>query len=225
MKVLRILFVLLVFSNVAFAEDNMRKISVTGKSTVSLDAQYSIIHIELKYVKKTMDESYKELQKGLSAIIEKLKKVGLSDQEITKSLILQGEEKTWENKSWVHVGYYSSCNMQLRVNDLNKLPSVYKSLSQNNTLTIQSTDYGRNDTFERRNKEFKKALSAAKEKAVIMAKSLGAEVGPVFSIHEISVENYASKKLYSNYASEESSGGTYGSVDITATVAVAFELR
>jgi len=47
----------------------------------------------------------------------------------------------------------------------------------------------------------------------------------VFRIHEISVGNYASKSLYSNCAGEERSGGTYGSVDITATVAVEFELR
>ncbi|MDH3973805.1 MAG: SIMPL domain-containing protein [Deltaproteobacteria bacterium] len=225
MKVLKILFILLVFSNTAFAGDNIRKISVTGKSKVSLDAQYSIIHTELKYVKKTVDESYKELQKGLSAIIENLNKVGLTNQVITKSLIMQGEEKRWENKSWVHVGYYSSCNIQLRINNLSKLPSIYKELSRYNALAINSTDYGRNDEFERRNEGFKKALLAAKEKALLMAKSLNAEVGPVFNIHEISVENYASKKLYSNYRSEESSGSTYGSVDITATVAVEFELQ
>ncbi len=225
MKALKIVLFLLVISNLAYADDDMSKISVTGKSKVTLEAEYSIIHAEIKVVKKEMDKSYKGLQQTLSTVIENIKKIGLSDKEITKSIIRQGSEYTWKNNSREHLGYYSTSNMQLRINDLNKLHLIYNELSKYDSLTIHWTEYGRNDEFKKRNAEFKKALLSAKEKALLMAKCLDAEVGPVFRIQEMSSQNIMTRNLYENQATTARSGGTFGSVDIVATVLVEFELE
>jgi len=227
MKALKILFFLLAISNFANADDNISKICVTGRSEATLPAQYSIIYTELKYVNKEMAKGYEELHQALSTVIDNLKKIGLSDKEITKSIVMQGSEKTWKSGSTVHEGYYSSCRMQLRINDMNQLPSIYNELAKYDHLTIQRTEYGRNDEFEKRNAEFQKALLAAKEKAKLMAKVLNAEMGPVFRIQEMSFQDVVTRNSYNNRggAGFETTGGTFGSVDIVATVSVEFELK
>lgn len=227
MRILRYVFCLLVISSYAYAGDEIRRITVTGKSTVTLEAQYSIIHTSVKRVSPEIDKSYKDLNQTLFGIFEKLKGIGLSDKEIIKSIITQGSEFRWERNSKKHIGYYSSSNVQLRVNDLSLLPHIYSELSKHNSITINSTEYGRNDEFEKRNSEFKKALIAAQTKAQTMAETLNVKIGPVLRIEEIGSGGIAPRKAYANVArmATRETGGTFGSVEITAMVAVEFELK
>lgn len=227
MKKLSFIFCLLVVATFAYAEGDVRKIVVTGKSTATLEAQYSIIHISVKRVNPEMDRSYRDLNQTLSVIIDKLKSIGLSDKEITKSIITQGSEYSWERNSRKHIGYYSSSNLQLRVNNLGSLPAIYNELSKHNSITIQSTEYGRNDEFKKRDEEFKKALIAAKSKAQTMAKTLEVKLGPVLRIEEIGSRGVITKAAYANVARApiRETGGTFGSVEIRAMVAVEFELK
>jgi uncharacterized protein YggE len=227
MKLLRYVFCLLVISNFSYADDDIRRISVTGKSTITLEAQYSIIHTSVKRVSPGIDQSYKDLNQTLFVLFEKLKGVGLSDKDIVKSIITQGSEFRWERNSKKHIGYYSSSNVQLRVNDLSLLPRIYSELSKHNSVTINSTEYGRNDEFEIRNKEFKKALVAAKAKAETMAETLDVKVGPVLQISEMGSGGIIKREAYANVArmAPRETGGTFGSVKISAMVAVEFELK
>ena len=209
----------------AFADDNVRKITVTGESKAALEAQYSTIHAEIKHVSKGMDQSYTELQQTLSKVIENLKKLGLSDKDIVKPVITQGSEYSWENSSRVHLGYYSATHMEVKVNDLALLPEVYNELSKYDSLTISGTEYGRNDQVEKINEELKKALWVAKQKAQVMADSLNTKLGPVFRIQEISSNTILQPVAYEKRMAGENSGGTFGSVDILATVSVEFYLE
>ncbi len=225
MKVLSALLILFALGGTAFAEDNRRSISVSGKSEISLEAQYAKIRIQIKHVRGTMDEGYRETKETLAAVIDKLKQFGITDQEIIKSSLTQGEEFDWINSLRKHSGYFSAYHIELRVNDLSKLPLIFEELSKQNSLSILSTEYGRNDAFETRNKEFTKALQAAKKKAALMAKSLDADIGPVISINEISPSDVRTLNTYSNDISDGSRGGTLGMVNISAAVTVEFALK
>jgi uncharacterized protein YggE len=66
-----------------------------------------------------MDKSYTQLHQTLSTVIENLKEIGLTDKEITKSIVRQGSEYSWENNSRQHNGYYSSATMKLKIEILN----------------------------------------------------------------------------------------------------------
>lgn len=225
MKLLKIAILLIIFINPAYAANDNRKITVTGESQVTLEAQYSIIHSELKYVSTEMAKSYTQLHQTLSTVIENLKEIGLTDKEITKSIVRQGSEYSWNNNSREHTGYYSSSTMKLRVNNLENLPLIYNELSKHDTITIHWTEYGINDETENRNIELNKALLIAKEKAVSMAKCLGAKVGPVLHIEEVPTKNIVQRAQYESRAGSNRSGGTFGSVDIIVRVLVEFELE
>ncbi len=225
MRIFKILICLLIFSPPAFAGDAGGKISVTGNSKITLEAQYSIIRAELRYVHGEIDTSYQNLQHTLAEIINHLKQLGLTDKEITKSIIRQGSEYAWKNNSRVHKGFYSSCNMQIRVNDIANIHQVYNQLSKYNLLSINGTEYGRNDTESLRNNEYKKALLAARKKAELMAATLGVQTGEVINILESGAQSIAPVALLRADAAPAQPGGTFGSVTVSAHVMVEFELK
>ena len=222
-----ILFAFILFSCQAFASENIRKISVTGKSEIVLEAQYAVITLGIREIKEEMSQSHSLLLKTISDLTEGLKKIGLSDSDIKKSLILQGQEYTYERNTRVLKGYYSECHIDLYVNKIIQISSVYKELANYQDITIRSTDFKRKDEFEIREVEFEKALKAAKQKAELMAEVMGTKIGNVHTIQEISSNNYATANVYNNYVSTNSNNNQaeYGTIKITALVAVEFELK
>jgi len=107
------------------------------------------------------------------------------------------------------------------------MPDLYRTLAGHKDITIESTDFKRNDEFEVRKTEFEKALLAAKKKAEFMAQALGAKAGRVHSIEE-SAETWSGLQGFAgNVEKRESSGNqmSYGIIKVTARVIVEFELE
>ena len=100
-------------------------------------------------------------------------------------------------------------------------------MANHQDVTIQSTDFRRNDEFDIRKTEYEKALQAAKSKAEYMAQIMGTQIGKVYSIQELSSENYFSASTFSNIRTVEMDEGKtgYGNIKISALVVVEFELE
>ena len=222
-----LLFVIILLPYQTSASENIRKITVTGKSEIVVEAHYAIIQISIKEVKMEMNQSHAALMKTISELTDELKNVGLSGTDIKKSLILQGQESSWERNSKVLRGYYSQCLIDLYVKNIGKISDVYKTLADHQDITIHGTDFRRNDEFDIRKTEYEKAIKTAKSKAEYMAKALSAQLGKVYSIQELSSENYFNAGALSNIretgTSEDTTG--YGNIKISAVVVVEFELK
>ncbi len=229
MSLTRMILLSLIFilPSSVFAVENIRKITVTGKSEIVVEAHYAIIQLNIRYVKKEMIQSHNELLRTISELTGELKNTGLPDTDIKKSLILQGQEYSWEDNSQVLKGYFSECFIELNIKDINKLDEVYKALANYRSVTITGTDYRRNDEFEVRKTEFEKALHAARKKAEYMANALNAKIGKVYSIQESSSDDFLAVNTYANVSEKgapESKSG-YGSIKATAIAVVEFELE
>jgi uncharacterized protein len=210
------------------ASENIRKVAVTGKSEIVVEAHYAVIQLSVRDVKNEMSQSHAELLKTISALIKGLKTIGIPDTDIKKSLILQGQEESWEENSKVLKGCYSECLIDLYIKDINKISDVYKELADHQDVSIQGTDFKRNDEFDIRKTEYEKALQAAKNKAEYMAQALGARIGNVYSIQEVvGSENYFEAKAISNITATGSGGENagYGNIKISAQVLVEYELE
>ena len=224
MKFVKAVLLVLVFSSAAWAGEDIRKITVTGRSKITLPAQYAVIDTEMRFVEKDINTGHQRLETALAEMIGRLKEIGMVDTDIIKSIVMQGPQYTWKKQERIATGYFAACNVNVRVNDMAKIRFVHDALSRFNALTVRSTRYGRNDTFKMRNAEMEKALLAAKRKAALMAGVLDAELGPVFRIEEHGAGAPAPVNVLRMSAAGEKSGGTFGSVDIEAVVSVVFEL-
>ena len=210
-----------------FASENIRKITVIGKSETVVEAHYAVIQLNIKHVEKEINQSHIELMKTIPKLTGELKKIGLTDTDIKKSLILQGQDYSWEKNSRVLKGYYSECLIDLHVKDINKIAEVYRELANYQSITIQGTDFKRNDDFDIRKIEYEKALRAAKEKAEYMAQMLNTKMGRVYSVQEVSNGDYfMPQMLYEKEAMKAENVPTgFGNIKISVSVIVEFELE
>ncbi len=208
---------------------NIREITVGGRAENTLEAHRATIQLSIKHVKPEMKQSHATLMDTLSRLVRELKAVGLEDKDIKKSLVLQGADYSWEKNSQILKGYYSECYVEVSVNDIKRMPDVYRVLAGHKAITIQSTDFERNDEFEVRKAEYEKALLAAKKKAEFKAQTLGAKIGKVHSIQEVGAENWFEAKPYKANVMEKGELNVgqagYGTIKITARVMVEFELE
>jgi len=223
-------FMFMIPLSASFAEEakDIRKITVSGKAENTVEAQRAEIGLSIKIVKKEMSQSHEALTGELSKLTKELKAIGLPDKDIRRSLVLQGAEYNWEKESRVLKGYYAECYVDVTVNDISKMADLYRTLSGHKDITIQSTEFKRNDEFELRKAEYEKALLAAKKKAEFMAQALGVKVGRVHSIAEENTENWLEAKPYQNVMTKDEANGAptnYGTIRISARVLVEFELE
>lgn len=224
MKTLRLVVLLLLLPVIAHAGD-LRKIAVTGKSETTVTAESAIVTVQVRRVEKTMQKSHDELLKSLDRFYAALQGAGIAAEDIRKSLIVQGKDQRWEKEVLVIKGYYNQCTADLHVRDVAALPAVYAALAEFAEVTVYNTVYERSDEAQLRDQEIEKALLAARSKAEKMARVLGATLGEVVLINEVSDERRASA-IYSNRIekNKDLSRSGYGEIEITALVAVEFEL-
>ncbi len=224
-------FIFMLPLSASFAEEvkDIRKITVSGKAENTLEAQKAEISLSIKIVGREMSQSHAALLRLLSGLEKELTAIGLDAKDIKRSLVLQGAEYNWEKESRILKGYYAECYVDATVNDIKKMADVYRTLALHKDISIEGTEFKRNDEFELRKAEFEKALLAAKKKAEFMAQALGAKVGKVHSIVEESAEAWHVLKGYANMRANkpEKTGEqtSYGTITISASVMVEFELE
>jgi len=209
------------------AAGDVRTIAVTGKSETTVQAHNAVIQIGVREVNAAMSQSHAALIKTISELTGQLRKIGLSDADIRKSLILQGQERAWEKNANVPKGYYSECFIDLVVSPIDRIAAVYEGLSNYPDVTIRGTDFKRNDEFELRKAEIEKALRSAREKAEYMAQALGARIGKVHTIQEGGAGEAAPRMLAAKAAATEGGDAPsgYGNIRISGVVVVEFELE
>jgi uncharacterized protein YggE len=132
----------------------------------------------------------------------------------------------------VKEGYYASTDISFKFKDFDKYKSLWIGLSKIAHLEVWGVYYDHSKRIEYQNKTRKKALLAAKEKAEVLAKTLGSEIGePLLIEEDLSIsETWRSRSALSNVlevADKGSSGGDVlspGKIPIKIRVKTTFRL-
>jgi uncharacterized protein YggE len=232
--VLVVLALAVMFSFVACNEKESRTINVTGHSEVTLRAEQAVIHLSVKLVRKDTAESHDALTNALESVTKDLTAIGLKDEDIKRSLIEQGPEYEWKDDTQVRVGYYSEANVEVHIDDIDLMPKAYRALAAHDDVSVSFTEFKRSDENEQRMEQYEKALKAARKKAEMMAKTLGARLGKVRNIVELEESGIFSVNagINANFEDQRPSAGSsvsapaeYGYVTVEGRVAVKFELE
>lgn len=218
----------LIASPGAIEAKSKRTVMVSGKSELTIEAQSAVINIQVRTESKSLAQSHELLVNALDKMTQDLVSEGMEREDVKRALIDQGDVFKWIKNTQVHDGYYSSSSVELHIDSIKKIAGIYKALSKHKAVSIWNTLFERNDEYELRTAEYKKALLIAKEKAAMMAETLGARLGKVHSINEISTQGgFFEQKLLTNRAAEAPAApvASYGSITISAAVIVEFELK
>lgn len=197
-------------------------IRVTGTGSVHVVPDVTRLDVEVRRIFKTYDEAY-ECVKENSAWMVKILEYNKQPGKLAKTIFLDISDNMVSkyDKNGNHIGYKKegySLHQRIKVDvgmDNVLVNNIVKGVGKFIAEAQINIGHTQRDPRPTQLKMLERAVTDAKEKAQIMAKALGRELGEVKSIvyGEMHVEVFSeARKIYNN---EEASASTPGSLEIT----------
>jgi len=180
-------------------QNDQDRFTVNGSGTVYAKADIANITVGLRTdVKKTAAEATKESTEKMNAIINSLKDLGIEDKDIKTTDYSLSPFYNWlEGKGQVLQGYQVSQNVGVKVRDLDKIGDVISKTTEQGANQIGNVSFTIDDEYDLRNQARELAIEKAKEKAALIAKQAGMNLGDVKGVFEINTD-YQPVPMYAN---------------------------
>ena len=166
------------------------------------------------------------------SILSFLGETGVAKDDTQTSRMQFGEN--WEHTGGRRVqnGFFASSQITFKLTDFTKYQHLWTGLSKIKDMSIQNIGYGYSRRIEAENKARIKALLAAREKADVMAKTLGVDLdNPLVIEEDQSLKKpWRSKMLMESNAgsgsvSQNSGGFALGKILINSNVKVVYLIK
>lgn len=236
MKINAILGILLIVMLIGLTgcqqTDEEHTLNAQGTSELTFDPDEAEVWAGISIVKDTAEEAQSEANKVINAILDGLRYKGISEDDIeTESLNLY-EERTWtEDEGQKVIGWRASQTLKVKTTDLTKVGTIVDVAVNNGANQINNINFG---LTEEKEQEYKKqalseAAKNAKEKAEILAESLGAKLGKIKTVSESNFYympyRYDMVKAAGELAVEEAAAVMPSDVKVTANVNIVYYLK
>lgn len=236
MKSLSILTALL-FATVASAQqiDTRRTVEAEGTSKILAEVDRVTWQIKIRAEADSLVEASKKLDFVTNSLQDRLKESGFDEGTLRDSRISSGKHYEYvqqtpasPRETRVLKGYYTERYSVVEIADLSKRQALESLLLADDHIEIVTIDLESSKHEELKKQALVLAVTAAKDKAVLMAKEAGAEIGQLLNIREGSssggwaqlAENRIAQPVFS-----QKQGAEFEKLEYTATVSVKFELQ
>lgn len=222
---------LVLMSAVLAGAEPMRGITVHGRARELVGADRFQIDAAISLVRPRLEEAQQGTEQVLERTVQALVKAGLPKPLVNGRQF--GRHTRWNGQTQEHTqdGYTSSITLVLILDSKAQLDAALSVLVQSEAVTVSGVSYRAQREIELRKEVRRRALLAAKEKAVEMAGALGAELGAVWTISEAqpmwwgAANNMNSNVGNSMPAPTGEDRPAEGMVEIIAEVDVCFALK
>jgi len=159
-------------------------ISVYGTATKKIVPDEMAWSLVVRNKANAVDLVASEHMQAVQPVLRFLKNAGIAEEDIQTSNM--HFEENWERRGGdrVQEGYYAATDISFRLKNLDQYRTLWLGLSKYSSLSVESVYYDHSQRIALRNETREKALLAAKEKAVAMAKALSAQLGEPLLIEE-----------------------------------------
>lgn len=234
MRKTRIIFMimLLVFIAACTSSTERNVISASGTSTIKVDPDQAVFYLRIESLKPTAEESQTDNSERSEAVILALKEAGLTSDDISTDYYNLYKREDWSEDGPEFRGYQADHTLKVMVDEVADVGKYIDIAITNGADGLNSVNFELSD--EKQKQVFKEALtesgSEAKEKAEVLASSVGAKLGKLVKVTDSST-NYYPVPIYRDMAVLESKGGAAGvpiqikQIDVTATVSVDYEIK
>ena len=236
MKINAILGLLLVIALIGITgcqqEKEEQTINVQGNSELTFDPDEAEVWAGISIVKDTAEEAQSEANKVINAIIGGLRYKGISEDAIETERLSLREERTWtKDEGSKVIGWRASQTLKVKTTDLTKVGIIVDVAVNNGANQINNINFG---LSEEKEQEYKKqalseAAKNAKEKAEILAESLGAKLGKIKTVSESNFYYrpymYDMAEKTGAVAVEEAAAVMPSDVKVTANVNIVYYLK
>ena len=207
-------------------------LNAQGTSEIIFNPDKAEVSVGISIVKDTAEEAQSEANKVVNAIIDGLRYKGISEDDIETQGLSLREERIWtKDEGSKVIGWRASQTLKVKTTDLTKVGIIVDVAVNNGANQINNINFG---LTEEKEKEYKKqalseAAKNAKEKAEILAESLGAKLGKIKAVSESNFYYrpymYAMKDTAGALAVEEAATVMPSDVSVTAQVSVIYYIK
>lgn len=213
----------------AFAEDDARRITVTGIGRVDAAPDLATISLGVTSDAVTAAAAMAATNSAAALVLAQLEKSGIAPRDMqTSGLNLQPR---WDNRAYENgqqptvVGFVASNMITVRVRALDSLGTVLDAVVQDGANMFQGLSFGLQEPEPAMDEARKRAIADALRKAALFAAAAKVPLGDVMSIDEQG--GYAQPKMMMEASMMRDSGGVpvaQGEVSVEANVTVVFAL-
>ncbi len=160
-------------------------ISVNGTARVYRKPDYVDMNIGVTNHAKSAAEAQAGASKGMSQVIEAVKRLGLAGQDLqTGSVQLSprySDKEVRQTGERELLGYTASISLRIRTSNIDSVPSTLDAVIAAGANRIDDVQFGIKEALEAREEAIRLATKAATRKARVLAESLDLEVVRIIS--------------------------------------------
>ena len=184
----------------SYAEDiKLPHITVFGTAIKKVTPDRMNWYLSVKNKGGDLQEVAELHSKYVELVLAFLKKMKIPTEELQTARMEFGENWEYRFSSRVKNGYFASTDIFFKLHDFEKYKSLWMGISQIEYVTVNSVSYDHSKRIEFQNETRKKALLAAKEKAIALAETLGSQIGePLLIEEDTSMQDYPSIRTFGN---------------------------
>ncbi len=200
-------------------------ITVQGIGSVSVDSDRAGISLGVREASAEVMTAQSMVNERISAIVEALKAMGLSDEAISTNGIGIYPNYNYDDGETI-IGYTAYNNIYLTVTDVNNTGAYIDAAFAAGANSLDYVEFSAKQTEEADAKALALAVESAREKAQIIADAAGVKLGDILEIHEDANMSFGGNGIYVRNAPEADAGsGTdvmASKQTITAAVNITF---
>jgi len=227
-KVIFLYFML--FTPAMAHEIELPHVTVYGTATTEVTPDEMRWSISIRNKSSSLDKVGKEHIQIVEEALNFLRQQKIEKESLQSSRMEFGENWEYRSGSNVMDGYFASTIITFKLTDLGKYEKLWLGLAAIKNLSVQNVQYENSKRIAHQNDTRKKALLAAKEKASVMAETLGSGLGEPLFVEEILDEyprgagNWLSNGLDSAGSSSTEEALAPGKIPVRIRVKAAFRL-
>jgi uncharacterized protein YggE len=177
------LFIFL-FTPAAYAEEiELPHITVFGTAVTKIVPDKMMWNIMVMNKDQLLENVTKKHMDIVNDVTKFLKEAGIGE-DLQTSRMQFGENWEYRNNTRVKEGYYAQTYITFSMTDFNIYKELWLGLSRFDSVSVLNVDYDHTERIRYQNETRINALLAAKEKAGILAKSIGSDIAEPLLIEE-----------------------------------------
>lgn len=203
-KIFWIITFVLILNLPVWADADKPHVTAYGTGTVEVTPDEMFWSLKITNKGTDIEEIAKQHSKIVLSVLSLLGETDIAKDDTQTSMMQFGENWEHEKGRRVQKGFFASSQVTFKLTDFTKYQHLWTGLSKIKDMSIQNIGYGYSKRIEAQKKARIKALLAAREKAYIMAKTLGVDLdGPL-----VIEDNQSFKKPWKSTMLMESSSGS-----------------
>ena len=174
---------LLLCAHGAHAADALPSITVTGRGEVRVAPDEAVLRMAVETLDSELDVAKSTHDRIVRVALDRIRDLDVPDDRISADRLQIAPVSTGRQSAKINA-YRVTTSIMVTVRDLDRVDDIVTSALEAGVNRIDDLTYRRSDFRARRDEALRMALTAAREKAELMAEAMGVGIGAPLTIQE-----------------------------------------